>query len=468
MTNRPPIEVYAADPLAFIGDLRIPAAHGVARFSDVLADFQRERFEALCPSLLALAHGAKPPVGRFAWWATKGASKDSDLACAILWLLAFTTRSITCQVGAADADQADELRKAAKGILSVNAWLAGRLEIQSWRIVCAATESEAEIISCDVAGSHGARPSLLVLNEVHAIGKWEFARNLLDNSAKVPNGIVVLASNAGFIGSEAHKLYELSRTSPRWSFHELARPAPWLDPDELAEAKQRNPPERFDRLFWGRWSTGTGNALSSDDIEATITLAGPNSVPIYDAYLAGLDLSQTRDRSALVLLGLDVPLQMVKLAGVWEWSPERSGGRVALSDVEAKIVELHGRLGLDGCVYDPWQCEQMAEHLARRGIFMIRWNQGLKNLDLMARAVLDAFRDRAIQLYRHEGLLADLYELNLIERDAGYRLQSKRGKRGHSDSAFALATALPTAMHWLKEIAEMRAENSIVPEFLYA
>lgn len=465
MSSRNLIQTYRADPMAFIEELLIQAANGVARFGDVMADFQRERFAAICPSLLALARGESPPIGRFWWEATKGASKDSDLACAILWLLAFSSRSLTCQIGAADADQADELRKAAKEILALNAYLAGRIGIQSWRILCAATNSEAEIIAADVAGSHGARPSLLVLNEVHAIAKWEFAQNLLDNASKVPNGIVVCATNAGFIGSEAYKLREIARTSSRWSFHELARPAPWLDEAELAEAQRRNPPERFNRLFWGRWSTGTGNALSAADVEACITLSGPHHCRLCDAYLAGLDLSQTRDRSALVLLALDAPNQVVKLAGVWEWSPEDCGGRVVLSEVQAHLEKLHSKIALDGVLYDPWQAELMAEELAARGVPMIRWNQSPANLDLMARAVLDAFRDRAIALYRHEGLISDLYELNLIERDSGYRLQSKRGKRGHSDTAFALATAAPTALAWLKEIAELR--NAPREEYVY-
>jgi hypothetical protein len=456
MSNQLPIETYSADPFAFICDLVIPSAHGVARFGDVMADFQRKRFEALCPSLLSLARGEKPPIGRFWWEATKGASKDSDLACCFLWLLAFTSRPLACQIGAADADQADELRKAAKGILAENIWLSGRVEIQSWRLICEATQSEAEIISCDVAGSHGARPDLLVLNEVHAITKWEFAQNLLDNASKVPAGIVVCATNAGFIGSEAYKLRELARTSDRWSYHELACPAPWLDAAELEEAKRRNQPERFNRLFWGRWSTGTGNALSSDDVEAAITLTGPHDWRMCEAYLAALDLSQTRDRTSLIVLGIDSQLRRLTLAQVREWNPELCGGRVSLSEVEAEIWRLHCSVGLNGVVYDPWQAEQMAANLSARGVCMLRWDTTPANLDLMARALLNAFRERMIAIWRHESLMSDLFELNLIERDSGYRLASRRGKRGHSDNAFALASGLPTALHWLCQLIQER------------
>ena len=41
------LRVYQRDFLAFAADLVIPSARGVARFGDVWADFQVERFKAL-------------------------------------------------------------------------------------------------------------------------------------------------------------------------------------------------------------------------------------------------------------------------------------------------------------------------------------------------------------------------------------------------------------------------------------
>ena len=113
----------------------------------MLAGFQRERFAAIAPALVAVARGEQPPIGRYWWEASKGCSKDSDLAVCILWLLAFSNRPLTAQIGAADQDQADELRKAAKGILHFNPWLAERVRVNVWKIVCEATGSEAEIIA---------------------------------------------------------------------------------------------------------------------------------------------------------------------------------------------------------------------------------------------------------------------------------------------------------------------------------
>ena len=270
------IQQYAADFLAFAADLTIPSASGPAVFGNIMADFQRERFAALAPALQAVAMGNKPACGRYWWEATKGASKDSDLAVVLLWLLAFTRRPLTCQVGAADRDQADELRKAAKDILRLNPWLADAIEIQTWSIIGTRTDSRAEIIAADVGGSHGSRPDVLILNELSHVGKREFAENLLDNAAKMPQGLVVVATNAGFVGSWQFKWRENTRASERWSFHKWDRPAPWLDSADVEEAKRRNSTSRYLRLWEGVWASGTGDALEAADIQAAITLPSPS------------------------------------------------------------------------------------------------------------------------------------------------------------------------------------------------
>ncbi|MGE5192237.1 MAG: hypothetical protein ACM3U2_07005 [Deltaproteobacteria bacterium] len=161
----------AASPAEYRRRLIVPTARGPAPLADVAADFQRERFDSLDPALLSVSRGQTPACGRFWWEATKGASKDSDLAAMLLWLLAFSPRMLTCQAGAADEDQADELRKAAKGILRLNRWLQDLVHIESWRIINRHTESVAEIVAADVTGSHGARPDVLILNELSHIAR---------------------------------------------------------------------------------------------------------------------------------------------------------------------------------------------------------------------------------------------------------------------------------------------------------
>src|SRR4029079_1588500 len=160
-----------------------------------------------------------------------------------------------------DRDQAAELKKAAADILRLNAWLAQRIEGQSWTLLCRATGSECRLLQSDIAGSHGSRPDIVVMNELSHVTKEEFSQNLLDNASKKPNGIVIVATNAGFLGTWQHSWRKMAQESDRWHFHTWSQPAPWLSDDEVEEAARRNSRARQQRLYWGHWVAQTGDAL---------------------------------------------------------------------------------------------------------------------------------------------------------------------------------------------------------------
>jgi hypothetical protein len=440
------IAQYVNDPLAFLEDLIIPGARGTVRFGDAMADFQREWFAAIAPALLAVARGERPPIGRYWVERTKGGSKDSDCAACLLWLLAFSSRPLDCQIGAADQDQADELRKAARDILHLNRWLAARVKIQNWRIVCDKSGAAAEIIAADVTGSHGARPDVLILNELSHIAKQEYAENLMDNAAKVPQGLVVIATNAGYLDTFQWNWRELARTSDRWHFHQWAQPAPWLDPDEIDEARLRNSVTRFMRLFYGVWGSKSGDALDPEDIEAAVTLGGPmlGDVPEGWSFVAGLDLGVSNDHSAFVVLGSKHGSNRIALVDCKSWTPPR-GGEIDLAAVERYIIATHARLRFR-LRYDPWQSKLMAQNLFRRGIYCEPMNFVGQNLNLMASAILEVFATRVIDLYRDDDLIRDLGRLTIVEKSYGYKLESTRDATGHADRATALAICLPDAV----------------------
>jgi phage terminase large subunit-like protein len=453
----------ASDPAAFQAALVIPSAHGPRRFADCMADFQRERFASINPSLIAVANGKMPECGRHWWEATKGASKDSDLAVCLLWLLAFTKRPLVCQVGAADQDQAGELKKAAKDILRLNLWLSQRVAVQSWRIVCEATESACEIIAADISGSHGARPDVLILNELSHVTKQEFAENLIDNSAKVPQGLVVIATNAGFTGTWQSKWREIARSSKNWNVHIRAEPSPWLNAADMEEAKLRNPPARFMRLWYGVWASGAGDALDPSDIAAATK---PDLAPLKGrsgalSFVAGLDLGISQDHSALIVLGCDGATQRIRLADLQSWRPQALTGRVDLEAVEAAVADAHHRFGLECVCYDPYQAALMAQRLTKQGVNMREMTFVGRNLHAMANTMLETFRSRRIDLYHHPRLLSDLSRLTIVEKSYGFRLEATRDADGHADTATALAIALPTAIEWCEFGGKMIWEGMV-------
>lgn len=480
---------FAASPQYFRESLIVPTGSGPRRFGAVMANFQRERFAALDSALLAIAAGRKPPIGRYWWEATKGASKDSDLAVALLWLLRFCPRPLACQIGAADQGQADELRKAAKAIVRLNPWLESSIEIQSLAIVNRDRDSRADIIAADASGSHGARPDILILNELSHVQNKEFAETLMDNAAKVPGGLVVIATNAGVLGSWQWEWRQNAIDSDRWQCHIYSRPAPWIDPRELEERERTTSRTRFRRLWWGEWSDGGGDALDRGLISAAVNKSlGPMSgdEPGW-VFVEGLDLAVTRDHAALVTIAkhvghveqkeierprrtlppafaamadlglLDGPrasgdqsnieyihhegTSRLRLAAVQWWRPP-DGGKIDLIAVQAAAIQSHKRFK-SVVFYDPSEAQLMSQQLTRVGVPNVEMRLHGANQHAMASELLEQFNSRNIDLFDHPELLADLAKLNIIEMSYGHKLTGKRSNDdGHVDRAIALGIAM--------------------------
>lgn len=444
--SHPNVQAFYGDPMAFFEEVHLDNGQ---RFGDVMTPDQREWLEALTPALSAVANGERSPTVQKFWLeAVKGNAKTTIDALLTLWLLAFNrVGGLLIQVAAADADQAAEVKRAAEDILRANPWLAEVITILTDRIVCQRTESEAEILAADVAGSHGARPDVLILDELVHVQKTEFLENLLDNAAKIPTCLVLATTNPGFTGTWAWKQRELARTSRRWHFQQITMPPPWIDPAEIEEARLRNTPTRFARLWGGVWSSGSGDFLDPCDVAACVTMHGPllKALPEF-VFVGGLDLGIKHDHSALVMLGVHRQNRRRRLAMVKRWAPG-SAGKVDLTEVQAGVKAACDLFQPRALNYDPYQAELMAVQLRRQGCRMVEVPFIGANLNEMASEILETFTSRNIDLYNDAGLIRDLGRLTIVEKSYGYKLESVRDSDGHADSAIATALALLAAKH---------------------
>lgn len=451
-TRDNPLTRYATDFLAFARDLHVPLGAASGRLGDNWFALQHRDFQAIAPALEAVSRGDVAPIRRHWWERTKGGSKDSDCAVAILWLLAFAPRSVRVQVGAYDREQASELKYIIRAILGIeaplNRLLAGVIEVQQHRIIAHGERSVCEILTSDAFGSHGSRPDVVIANELSHVGSEPFMLTLLDNCDKVPHSVVIVATNAGEVGSWQEQWRDIASSSPeRWHFSVLSQPAPWISEADLAESRRRNPPHRFARLWKGVWSSGEGDGLNPDDIAACTTLPGRQTLRGDRLYVAGLDLGLKNDHAALCVLGIDYNGHKVELANVISWKPADYGGTVDLMEVEHTVLTAHKIYDFRNVRYDEWQCALMAQRLASQGVPMVVCPFSPANKDCMARAIIEAFTNRLVALYPDSEFERDLLRLRMKESPlGGLRLDAVKDADGHADRAIAFSMILPSAL----------------------
>lgn len=443
----------ADDFLLFARGLTIPSASGPIMFEKCMVDFQRKCFADLAPSLHAVRDGVMPPKRRFWIERTKKASKDGDMAVCLLWLLAFPKRPLYLQVGAADRDQAAIIKRRIADLLFHNEWLNKYVEVQNYRVrSLSRINAELDIVAADIAGSHGETPDVLVVNELSHVTKWEFVENLLDNADGVPQGLVIIATNAGYQGTKAHALKDTCKASG-WTQHILSRPAPWINQSDLADAKLRSTPSRYRRLWLGEWPSGKGDAFGEEDIDRIFS---EELRPLLEAergwrYVAGLDLGVSHDHAGLFVLGCNVQEQRLQAAWLKGWAPLQKSGEVDLIDVENTCYAMHQAFRLEWLGYDPHQAVLMAQRLRRKGVNCQAVPFVGSNLTAMANTLKEVVSSGKLKSFEDDDgrLRRDLAKLSITEKPYGYKLEAVSDEHGHADVGTALVICLPRAVQIL-------------------
>jgi phage terminase large subunit-like protein len=448
------IKQSEVDFLTFVRGLRIASQSGPKVFENCMALFQRICFEELASSIQALRDGRMPEIRR--WWIerTKKASKDADLAIIVVWLLAFARRPFYVQVGAANKIQAAIVKERIVHLLHWNPWLNDLIEVVQWNVRSKKITSggtplaHLDILSSDAAGAHGGTPDLLVVNELSHVAKFEFVETLLDNADGVAQGMVIVATNAGFKGSKAEKWRNIALASEDWATHVLSKPAPWHSAATIKQAQMRNPYSRFLRLWKGMWVSGKGDALPENHIERCFTLDGPAFEPHKGVvYVAGLDIGVSHDHSGLVVLGADPVAQTVHTAWWKRWKPQEDTGEVDLQDIEKTLLWANEKFRLEALLYDPHQAKLLAQRL-RYKMPCRQMTFQPTNLIRMAQALMQVVEAGKLKCYDDEegSFRADLGKLSIKERSYGFRLEAVRDETGHADVGTALLIALPLAV----------------------
>ena len=444
------LQRYARDPLRFFGDLIIPGADGPVRFRDVWAPEQVDAFKRVAPCLLAVAAGKRPPDRGHWYERTKGFSKDSDVACDIVWIMVFAAVPMLLELGAEKREQAAETTNAMRDLVRLNPWLETYFRFLKHSVEGIRTGSVLNVLTTTDTASHGTRPHFSVINELSHINHKNFALTMADNADKVATNFMVIATNAGSLHTWQHDWRETYRLDDAWWFQKVSKPAPWIPERNIRNAQKRDPAIRFNRLFNGIWSPQQGDAIDPEDIQAALRLKGPTSAAEIkqDGWqcILGVDSGVKHDHAALVTLAVKRGSPVIRLVDCQWWAPG-PGGRIDLTKLEAAIFWAFDHLPVIGMAYDSYQMELTAQRVRKRGFVAEEQSFQGKHGDLLAHDLLDSFVNRRIEMYNNEALIRDLHRL-CIEEDSKqqWKLKAIRDDFGHADRGIAMAIALTAAV----------------------
>ena len=460
------IKLFRRSPAEFRKSLLIRNGNETAKFNP--DPWQAENLAVLDPMWKRVAgvpvEGKTPKLaflGR-----PRGHSKTMDEAMQLTWVLAFSRRHLNGIAAAGSREQAKFIRDAVLRIILLNPWLGKNglnlIQVQNYRVFNPKTKSEVDIISSDAPSSFGATPDFVLCDE---LTHWrndkhsekgdssELWESLYSSTDKVKHCILVIMTNAGYEQTWQAEIRDLAKSNKdgTWVYRNLDKVcASWMGADFLERQQAGLSRKAFSRLWLNQWQVEAGDALSTEDIMACVD---KDQRPMNGdeegwVFLAGLDLSTMKHRSAFVILGVHPTEHRIRLALTRSWKPGVEGS-VDLQRVRSEVANLSLAYKVKKLLYDPFQAMLMGQDVERAGI----WCEPMKftdpkNLTLMATTILDVFKTHRLEMYEDRELISDLKKLNIVERSGfSFKIEAKADSTGHADTAIALAICLPEAVN---------------------
>jgi len=385
---------------------------------------------------------------------SRGGSKTSDLAAAtIAAMLAQAPPAARLYGLAADRDQGRLLVDAVAGFTSRTSELRGALDVGSYRVTAVRSGAVLDVLAADAPSAWGLRPWFLVVDELSVWGAagaprrlWEAASSA---AAKLRDSRLVVLTTAGDPAHWSRGVRDHALADPLWRLREVPGPAPWLDPERLAEQRRRLPESLYRRLFENEWTAAEDRLASPDDLAACVTLAGPLPPEPGRQYVVGLDVGLKSDATVAAVchaerilggefdertLGVRVVLDRLEV-----WKGSRSTP-VQLRDVEEWLEGASRTYNHAPVRYDPYQAMGSVQRLSARGVRVDEYVFHPASVGRLATTLLTLVRERALDLPDDPELLDELANLRLRETSPGV-LRLDHDPDRNDDRAVALALA---------------------------
>ena len=248
---------------------------------------------------------------------------------------------------------------------------------------------------------------------------------------------MVVLTTAGDPAHWSHKVLQHAQGDPMWRVHQVPGPAPWMDHDRLEEQRRRLPESSYRRLFLNEWTEAADRLTTIDDLQACVTLDGPQTPQPGTRYVIGVDLGLKADLTATVVCHLDEDTVVVDRIKTWAGTPQHP---VQLSDVETWLTQACHSYHPVTVILDPWQAIGLAQRLRHRRVRVEEYTFSAASVGRLATTVHLLLREHRLALPPNQQLLDELANVRLRETSPGvYRMDHDPDK--HDDQAIALALA---------------------------
>ena len=398
----------------------------------------------------------------------RGGSKTSDLAAvALSWLAVDAPIRARGYVVASNGEQAGILIDAAASLVARTPEIDGVLTVENEKIV-APNGAWIRILNLSDSGAWGLRDAhLLILDE---FAQWPETRGakrvytaVRSTVQKVPNCRLVILTSAGEPSHWSYnEVYKPALEDPTgWRVSAMPGPVPWQPKDEIERLRRELRPSEFDRLVLNQWSEDEDRAVSPEDYEfaackpiasynapAGLTggawrlhHAGPNK-----SYLITVDIGTKNDATVLCVAHKE-PFDPEEPRGpqkavvdhLERWSGSRKRP-VQLADVEDRLMRLAAEYNRAEIYGDPDQFLGTLQNLSRKGLRAKEWPFTATSVGQVATALVQAFRNRQIEIPDNAGLKDELLRVRLRESSPGVT-RLDHDKSGHDDQAVTMGMA---------------------------
>ena len=305
---------------------------------------------------------------------------------------------------------------------------------------------------------HGLKPTLAVIDEMHAHPDDQVYIAMRSAMLKVPGSKMIVISSAGQgADSPLGRIRTRGFAQPdvvrkgaftdakgpnlrllEWSLPEDAdisdpnvvkkcSPASWISVESLAETREAVPELAFRRFHCGQWTAVEGHWLPAGAWQACE--GSPQFAAGEDVWV-GVDVGGERSASAVVHLNARLHV------GV-----DVFHGDQGVLDCVDKVRELAGTYNMREVVFDPWRFGQAAQELEREGITMTAFPQSDARMIPASDRLYRAIVEQRIVLPAHDELRQHAAAAVAKHSRRGWRID-KTARSDKIDSVIALCMAL--------------------------